>query len=223
MAPANVVSERLEHPTEELAEEAVKVFSALMTEDPAAIALTGGDISLIPKLGNAIIRPLVLCRGVGRIFTARDQIGALVGFTLLSLPGQLVPSTPLQQTCLSDFLAKLSPAGQEYYAETMGHEVPKLEDESLGITEAERNTYWCNFAMVRADYQSKGIAKALFALAFQEADKLRATVGLMTTNIRNVAIYEKIGFTVCGQRIMPSPWVDWPVWFFARKPEAALA
>ena len=38
----------------------------------------------------------------------------------------------------------------------------------IGIKEAKRNTYWCQLAMVRADYQGKGVAKAMFQLAFKE-------------------------------------------------------
>ncbi len=50
----------------------------------------------------------------------------------------------------------------------MGRDVPKANDEVFGIESAERNTYWCNLAMVRADYQGKGIAKAMFELAYKE-------------------------------------------------------
>ena len=50
----------------------------------------------------------------------------------------------------------------------MTKKVPQVNNENLAIDDAERKTYWCNFAMVRADYQSKGVAKALFELAFKE-------------------------------------------------------
>ena len=50
----------------------------------------------------------------------------------------------------------------------MGKEVPQANDEAFGVKESERNTYWCNFAMVRGDYQGKGVAKALFELVFKE-------------------------------------------------------
>ncbi len=50
----------------------------------------------------------------------------------------------------------------------MGKDVPKANDEAFGVEAAERNTYWCNLAMVRADYQGKGIAKAMFELAYKE-------------------------------------------------------
>lgn len=32
-----------------------------------------------------------------------------------------------------------------------------------------------------------------------------------------VPIYEKLGFTLCGHKVMPSPWVDWPLWFFKKE------
>ena len=69
----------------------------------------------------------------------------------------------------------------------MGKEVPKLNDEMLCIDAAERTLYWCNVAMVRADYHGKGIAKALFQLAFEEAEKMGWSVGLGTTNPCNVS------------------------------------
>lgn len=50
----------------------------------------------------------------------------------------------------------------------MGKEVPRANDEMIGITDAARTTYWCNLAMVRSDYQGKGVAKAMFQLAFRE-------------------------------------------------------
>ncbi|KAI0710872.1 hypothetical protein C8Q76DRAFT_694860 [Earliella scabrosa] len=217
--PSNIVFEYVEKPTDEIAQEAVIVFAGVMSKDPAATSLSGGNINLIPDLGRAMVRPLALCPGVGQFFSARDETGALVGFTLFSLPGQLMCSTPEQQAFgLFDLMGKLSPEGQKYYAETMGKAVPAANDEVLGIEEAERSTYWCNFAMVREDYQGKGVAKTLFQLASKEAAKLGATMALTTTNIRNVPIYEKIGFKLYGERLMPSPWGDWPIWYFAKEP-----
>ncbi|KAI0631481.1 hypothetical protein C8Q77DRAFT_139138 [Trametes polyzona] len=224
MAPSGITFEFVENPTETIAEEATQVFAGLMVEDPAAIALVGGDMSLLPSLGGVMIRALALTPGTSHLFTARDESGALVGYTLFSLPGQLILSTPEQQKHgLFEFMGKLSPEGQKYYPEVMAKEVPKANDEALGIEGAERNTYWCNFAMVRADYQGKGVARALFELATKEAAKTGETMALTTTNIRNVPIYEKLGFTLCGHKVMPSPWVDWPLWFFKKETKPAPA
>ncbi|KAI0773168.1 hypothetical protein BD413DRAFT_313897 [Trametes elegans] len=218
MAPPSVKFEHVQDTTETLAEEATRVFTGLMVEDPAAIALVGGDISLLSFLGGTMLRALLLTPGVGDAFIARDEDGGLVGYTVFSLPGQLMLSTEKQQKHgFHDFMRKLSPEGQKYYAETMAKEIPKANDEALGIREAERTSYWCNFAMVRADYQGKGVARALFELAAKEAAKRGAVMALTTTNIRNVEIYQKLGFKLYGHRVMPSPWVDWPMWFFAKE------
>ena len=70
----------------------------------------------------------------------------------------------------------------------MGKEVPRLNNQMFGIAEAERNTYWCNMAMVRADYQGKGVAKAMFQLAIKAAAEVGATIALTTTNKKNVSL-----------------------------------
>ena len=91
---------------------------------------------------------------------------------------------------LYKFLEKLSPEGQKYYSETvrvnvlviesyitlgfspailqMTQTFPKIADGILGVKEVERSWYWCIMAMVRADYQGKGIAKEMFELAYKE-------------------------------------------------------
>ena len=62
--------------------------------DPCSIALTGGDISLLPNFGGVMVRSLMLSPGVSHVCTARDNsTGALVGFTIFALPGQLMCST----------------------------------------------------------------------------------------------------------------------------------
>ncbi|KAH9895912.1 hypothetical protein C8Q73DRAFT_789709 [Cubamyces lactineus] len=219
MPPVDIVFEHVGQPSEALADEATQLFVSLMSGGPAAAALVGGDLGLVPSLASMIIRALLLVPGVGDTFTARDAEGALVAFTLFSLPGQLVLSTPEQQDVgrMSDFMAKLSPDGRKYYSEVMAKEMPKANDEAFGIQDAERNTYWCHFAMVRADSQGKGIVKALFNLATTAAAKRKAKMALTTTTARNVPIYEKLGFTLHGHRVMPSPWADWQVWFFAKE------
>ncbi|KAI0710882.1 hypothetical protein C8Q76DRAFT_739026 [Earliella scabrosa] len=218
MAPVNLTFELVQCPNESTVEEAVAIFAQVMISDPAAIALAGGNLVLIPDLGRCMLRALLLCPGTSHMFTARDETGALIGYTVLALPGQLMLSTGEQREAgkLLEFMAKLSPEGQAYYTEAMGKEVPQANDEAFGVKESERNTYWCNFAMVRSDYQGKGVAKALFELVFKEAEKLYPVVALTTTNIRNVPIYEKIGFTLFGEKVMQSPWIEWHLWFFSK-------
>ncbi|KAI0755669.1 hypothetical protein C8Q74DRAFT_318422 [Fomes fomentarius] len=223
MASLNVNIQFLDSPTESFTDEAVEVFASVMKADPASIALTGGNLDLIPDLGRCMIRALALTPGIAHTWAARDDYGTLVGFTIFSLPGVLMLSTDEQRENgkAMELMSKLSPEGQQYYAETqMGKEVPQVNDEAFGIKESERSTYWCNFAMVRADWQGKGVAKAMFQRAYHEAEKSGANVALTTTNIRNVPIYEKIGLKYYGERVMQSPWVEWRLWFFMKETAA---
>lgn len=50
-------------------------------------------MSLLPSLGGVMLRALALTPGIADLFIARDETGALVGYTLFSLPGQLILST----------------------------------------------------------------------------------------------------------------------------------
>ncbi|TBU60314.1 hypothetical protein BD310DRAFT_1037997 [Dichomitus squalens] len=167
MTPPNVTIELVERLTEPLTEEAVQLFTSLVVGYPCMMALTGGDWSILPDFGRATVRSLVLCPGASHMFTARDETRALVGFALFSLPGEPSTQGTHEKDDMSEYMSKLSPEGRQYFAE-IGKDIPRSKDELFGIEAAERNTYWCSRAMVRADYQGKGVAKAMFEIAFGE-------------------------------------------------------
>ena len=50
-------------------------------------------MSLLPDFGGVMVRSLMLSPGVSHVYTARDDSGTLVGFTIFALPGQLMCST----------------------------------------------------------------------------------------------------------------------------------
>jgi len=216
MAPSNLTIQRVEKPTEELVEEAVTLFKGLMVKDPATHAFTTGKPELIDAMARAMIKPNALI--AGEMYTATDEKGDLIAFTLWLPPGQNVWTTEEQrQMGLYQFLGSLSDEGRDYYSNVLGKEFPKVADEFIGMEQAETNTYWCSFAMVREDYQQKGVLRALFELVFPKGKELGKTMAVATTNLRNVAIYEKLGFTTRGERLMKSPWGDWSVWVFSRE------
>ena len=62
-----------------------------------------------------------------------------------------------------------------------------MNDEMFGIPDAQRNTYWCEMVMVRPDWQGKGVGKALFQLAFREAEKTGVPVTCPSSSDRNVS------------------------------------
>ncbi|KZT03169.1 uncharacterized protein LAESUDRAFT_729408 [Laetiporus sulphureus 93-53] len=206
MSPSNITVQYVSEPTEDLVEEAVKVFSDLMPEDPLAVSLVVGDRSLISSMARAMIKPIALV--VGDMYTATDESGKLAGFTLWLPPGRNLYDTLRWAT--------LTEEGKTYFAETMAKDFPKMIDSKTGIESTELNTYWCSFAFVKAQYQGKGVARAMFEVAFEKAKTLGATMALATTAERNVTIYQKLGFELKGYELMPSQWMPWDAWIFAR-------
>ncbi|EMD31808.1 hypothetical protein CERSUDRAFT_119380 [Gelatoporia subvermispora B] len=215
MTPANISVQQVRTPSEELAEAAIQLYESLMVDDPATDALTAGQPELIGLMARAMIKPSVLI--AAEMYTAIDENGVLVGFTLWLPPGSNVCTTEEQrQMGLYQFLASLSEKGREYYTNVLGQEFPRFINAALGIENAKTATYYCAYAMVRTDYQGKGILKALFELVFPQAERLGVMMALATTNGRNVAIYNKLGFATRGYETMQSPWGEWPAWVFSR-------
>ncbi|KAH9934042.1 uncharacterized protein BXZ73DRAFT_100883 [Epithele typhae] len=215
-SPSNIVFERVEAPTETLAQDAVDIMVPLIF-----CALIRGDLTRLPSLVKLLIRPITLVAGVGHIYIARDESGTLVGFLLFTLPGQLVMSTEEQrQMGMYEYVADLPEDAKEYFLQANTVDLPKLNDEIFGTKETERSTYWCNFAMIRADYQRKGLATRMFQMVFEEAANRGANVGLTATKASNVEVYEKIGFTFRGDRTLHSPWCDWGIWGMFKDPKA---
>ncbi|KAH9914400.1 uncharacterized protein BXZ73DRAFT_106644 [Epithele typhae] len=220
---SNIVFERVEAPTETLAQDAADIMVPLVKDGQYCqkifCALTGGDLTRLPSLVKLLIRPITLVAGVGHIYIARDESGTLVGFLLFTLPGQLVIEEQ-RQMGMYEYVAELPEDAKEYFLQANTVDLPKLNDEIFGTKETERSTYWCNFAMIHADYQRKGLATRMFQMAFEEAANRGANVGLTATKASNVEVYEKIGFTFRGDRTLHSPWCDWGIWGMFKDPKA---
>lgn len=216
MAPSNVHVQLVEKPTEEIIEEAAQIFSKLMPADPLAVALTGGDISLLPVLARAMIKPIAL--QIGDMYTATDENGKVVGFQMWVPPGRLLFNTEEQRKLgFEDFLSQLSDEAKLYCPQTLGKDFPHAIDILAGMDQTELNTYWCNFNFVAEDWWQKGISKAMTGLAYRKAKANGWTMALATTHTRNVDIYKRLGFELKGLRDFTSPWNVWQAWIYVWK------
>jgi len=215
MAPPNLKFERVQVPDAMFVEDAVEIFLSLTREDPVVVALTGADTSLLPDLCRAMISGLVLAPGVGEAYAARNENGVLVGFLVFSLPGQLLfAAEGSRARGFSEYAARLSDGGREYFLKVM----PKLPPETNEEFQLELASYWCDLAFIRADYQHKGVGKALFKLSFDRAHELGAKeVGLTAMNPINLPIYKAIGFDLVKHELIKSPWSEYNLWFFVKK------
>ncbi|EED84505.1 predicted protein [Postia placenta Mad-698-R] len=203
MAPPNVNVQPVEKPT-----------------DPLAVALTGGDISLLPVLARAMIKPIAF--QIGDMYTATDENGKVVGFQMWVPPGRLLFNTYESISSNCKYMAhteRLWNTREEQRKLGFEDFLSQLSDEAkLYCPQAtELNTYWCNLNFVAEDWWQKGIPKAMTELAYRKAKANGWTMALATTHTRNVDIYKHLGFELKGMRDFPSPWNVWQAWIYVWK------
>ncbi|KAF9812725.1 hypothetical protein IEO21_06033 [Rhodonia placenta] len=172
MAPSNLTISYIEKPGGKLVEEAVQLVVKLM--------LNGGNLDLFPGWARGVVAASALI--AGDMYAAIDEDNTLVGFALWIPPGRVPLETEEErQLGFNQFWKKLSPEGRDYIENVLGKEFPKYLEESFGFAEAEKSTYWCNFAMVREDYQNKGVATAIFDLVYAKAKETGTIMALATS------------------------------------------
>ena len=71
----------------------------------------------------------------------------------------------------------------------MGTVVPKLVDEVFGVENIAVGTDWCQMVMVRADYQGKGIAKAMVEMEFERVSTCAAARFLRSSFVARSDLY----------------------------------
>jgi len=211
MPPSNVTIKRETAPTDALIESAVDICVKLMSEDPLARVFAGGDINNFPAMCRAAYRAMAYISG--EFYTATDENGSLIAFTLWTPPGKHMWDTEEQrQLGFYDFMSLVSDEGKAFLATDLSKGPPQFYDQSTGIPQVEVATYWCRMAMVKAEYQGKGICKALFELVYEKAKETGVPMALSTTAPVNVEIYKKLGFQLKGHEVFKSPWGDWSEW-----------
>ncbi|GJE92351.1 GNAT family N-acetyltransferase [Phanerochaete sordida] len=211
--------ERVLTPDAAFVADAAQIFVSAMQNDPLAYALTGTDLSLLPSLITIMLDGYLLGPDEGEAYAARDANGVLVGFLVFSLPGKLLFATEASRAWgFDEYVAKLSPEGQQFFLGMM----PKLPPHPNEADEFERSAYWCSFAFVRADYQRRGVGKALFAPSFERARELQAKkMGLITIDPANHSFYKALGFGLADHGMCKSPWNEFDIWTFGKDVGAA--
>ncbi|KDR85989.1 hypothetical protein GALMADRAFT_132605 [Galerina marginata CBS 339.88] len=211
--------QRVENPDEEQINISADLFCDLMKDNQGAISLSGGDKSLMKLQALAIIRAGAFA---GEYYTATNSDGEVVGYALWMPPGKELFSTEEERKLgFTEFMARLPEEGKEYFRTTastsyyLAH-FPGFVNGILGPT-GKLDSWWLHMAMVRPDYQRKGITRALINVVRKKAAKSGDTLACSTTNDDNVPVYVALGFAHRGKKIMPSPWGDWPVHLFSLK------
>ncbi|PPR06250.1 hypothetical protein CVT24_000922 [Panaeolus cyanescens] len=223
--------QRVESPSEELISSAVDLFYSLMNDDQAAISLCGGDTSLFKLQIRAMVKAAVLD---GEFYTATNEEGRLIGYSIWMPPGQEMFSTEEQRALgFNEFVSALPQAGMDYFKNTYLAHFPGFVNQHLGPT-GKRDAWWLHNLAVAPEYQRNGIARAIVDVVKEKASIFRMIhqtvikreliiqakakgemLATSTTNDKNVPVYVNMGFTINGSMTMPSPWGDWPLHVFS--------
>ncbi|KAJ8497042.1 hypothetical protein ONZ51_g733 [Trametes cubensis] len=234
--PANLVLQHETNPDEKTIEAAARLYVELFKDGMhTSVFILRESIRAHRRISmtTGVLKPLSLISG--ELYTAKDENGELVGFTAWAPPGRATFDTPDQlEMGYIDFVKQLDEDSRKFQSHLFREVLPKFVDESLEMEnpkltsgdrdwgcQGEKKTYWCWYAMVRPDYQGKGIARALFSMVYEKAKATGATMALITNSRENIAKYGKLGFKELGEIDVKSPWGEWPYYCMARETKAS--
>ncbi|KAH9843599.1 uncharacterized protein C8Q71DRAFT_729183 [Rhodofomes roseus] len=211
---SSVTVRRVYDVTDAQLEELASLFILNMNDDLAAISICGGDRSLMGTMARAMIRAATLD---GEIYTAAEQSDRILGYAVWMPPGQDLLSTPEQRKLgWDDFFEHVSQRGKDWFTKTYATEVSAFMAGIFGPT-GKVDSWYLNIIMVHPDYHRRGIATKLVDVVRSKAAANGDTMALSTSSTRNVPIYKALHFDLVGEKMIPSPWGDWPLYVFIQK------
>ncbi|KZT63062.1 hypothetical protein DAEQUDRAFT_681050 [Daedalea quercina L-15889] len=191
----------------------------LMRTDLAVISICGGNRDLIGPMGCGMILATTLG---GEIYAATVESGEIVGFAVWMPPGQDLLSIPEQwKLGWDDFWSKLSEEGKDWFTNMYSKEVTEFMNGIFGPT-GKWDSWYLNLLMVHPKYQCQGIATKIVDMVHKKASPQGSMMAVSTSHPRNVPIYEALGFELWGNKIIPSPWGDWPCYVFMQDTRKVL-
>jgi len=206
--------QRVQNPTEERLENAAELFTDLMKTNLSAVSLAGGDISPMKFEALAFLRAGVHS---GEYYEATDDEGGLIGYTVWMPPKQEMFSTEVQKKLgYYEFLSKLSDDAKNYFNTKYAAEFPEFVASLLGPT-GKLDSWWLHMAMVRRDYQRRGVLRTLIGPVQAKAAEAGEFLATCTTNDENIRVYTGLGFEYKGSTMIPSPWGEWPIHVFKQE------
>ncbi|KAI0370704.1 hypothetical protein BV20DRAFT_238186 [Pilatotrama ljubarskyi] len=219
--PPNITIQHVKSPGEELLQEATNIYVDTLQDDPTLVGATAGHLDRAPQIILAVLKPIALVSG--EFYAATDENGELVGFTAWVPPGRSTFDTEEQAAMgLNSFMESLHPDARGPYLKTVNEDMPHFIDRAMGMPSAEKACYWCWFAGVKPEYQRKGIFRSMLELVTAKAKAQGATMGVLTSNIRNTELLERLGgFVNKGHTKVNAPWGEWEFWCLAKDTSAS--
>ena len=192
-------------------EAAVEVLARAFQDDPGTV-IVEPDPTRRPQAIRALFAPVVRHGvGLGHVAAAARPDGTLVGVATFLPPGH---DTPTEDELAAVGLFDAIGAAPEA-ANRMGPMVAFLDAQH---ERSIQGPHWrLEFFGVEPALQGTGVGSALIGTGHAEADQRGERVYLDTFTRPNVAWYEKRGYRVVIEGIVPG--TDIPVWGLIRDPQ----
>ncbi|KAF8207231.1 acyl-CoA N-acyltransferase [Mycena galopus ATCC 62051] len=192
-------------------DEAVDVCDRAYIGELASGSMVGGDEHLKALIWRAMIRAGLLA---GEVYFAIDNSShKVVGVAVWFPPGNsLFDSAEQRALGFDDFMQKLSPEAQEFWANSYVPLVDKFLAEVLG-PDGMRDSQYLNQLATDPEFQKQGVATMLLKTVhnrFAESDA-PPMFAHCAANEKNARFYESCGYTVRGQMYMEAPTGGYPV------------
>jgi GNAT superfamily N-acetyltransferase len=194
-------------------DQAASMLARAFFDDPGALIVEPDDDrreSAILALFPPVVRHAL---AVGDVTAAVDADGLVVGIATWLPPGRVIPTE--DEIVASGLLEAIAAAPEA--AERMGPMVAYLDAQ---MERAIHGPHWrLEFFGVEPGLQGAGVGTRLVAPGHARADANGERCYLETFTRRNVAWYEKRGYRVAAEGVVPA--TDVPVWGMVRDPQPA--
>ena len=194
-------------------DQAASMLARAFFDDPGTLIVEPDDDrreAAILALFPAVVRHAL---AVGDVTAAVDADGTVVGIATWLPPGRVVPTE--DEIVASGLLEAIAAAPEA--AERMGPMVAYLDAQ---MERAIHGPHWrLEFFGVEPGLQGTGVGSRLVAPGHARADANGERCYLETFTRKNVAWYEKRGYRVAVEGVVPA--TDVPVWGMVRDPQPA--
>ncbi|HEY8633107.1 MAG TPA: GNAT family N-acetyltransferase [Candidatus Limnocylindrales bacterium] len=194
-------------------DQAASMLARAFFDDPGTLIVEPDDDrreAAILALFPAVVRHAL---AVGDVTAAVDADGTVVGIATWLPPGRVIPTEA--EIVASGLLEAIAAAPEA--AERMGPMVAYLDAQ---MEHAIHGPHWrLEFFGVEPGLQGTGVGSRLVAPGHARADANGERCYLETFTRKNVAWYEKRGYRVAVEGVVPA--TDVPVWGMVRDPQPA--
>jgi len=156
---------------------------------------------------------------ISQVFVAGIGPDDVSGVAVWFGPGQEAFSTEEQRAAgYTELMASFSSEHRKWWSEKFGAAVEACAAAALAPAH-KKDTWYLQLIGVHPKRQRQGIARALIHAVEELAAPSRTLLTLETPTAVNVAIYERLRFSLRGQTLVTSPWGDHLLRFMVQEKE----